>query len=76
MRDQTDSRTLPLSLGKPRRQRTQQSGAAFLPPLSPAAQQEREFQQERVARRGPCTAWACETECAMPGDCFGGLDLA
>lgn len=51
MRDTSDSRTLPLSLGKPARKRTGQSGAAFLPPLSPAAAQEREFQQERIARR-------------------------
>ncbi len=51
MRDQTDSRTLPLSLGKPRRQRNQQSGAAFLPPLKPCELQQLEFQRERIARR-------------------------
>ena len=56
MRDQADSRTRPLSLGKPARHRTGQSGAAFLPPLSAAALQEREFQQERIARRRSVSA--------------------
>lgn len=31
MRNISDSRTLPLSLGKPARQRAGQSGASFLP---------------------------------------------
>ena len=50
MRDQTDSRTLPLSLGRPPRHRQQQSGAAFLPRLKPCELQELEFQRERLAR--------------------------
>ena len=52
MRDQTDSRTVPPSLGRPARQRIGQSGAAFLPALKPAELQELEFQRERLARRG------------------------
>lgn len=51
MRDQTDSCTLPLSLGKPARHRNGQSGASLLPPLKPAELQELEFQRERLARR-------------------------
>lgn len=52
MRDQTDCRTLPLSLGRPARpNRLRGSGASFLAPLSPAAVQEREFQAERLARK-------------------------
>jgi hypothetical protein len=67
MRDQTDSRTLPLSLGKPAQKRAGQSGAAVLPPLSPCAY-EAQFREERAARQAHCShnsarvvdgMWAC-----------------
>jgi len=59
MRDQTDSRTRPLSLGRPPQKRTGQSGAAFLPPMKPCELQELEFQREKLARRERAALLSC-----------------